>query len=155
MAAFRLLTVLALCSALAAAKTRSDIPLAPMPAKIAAAKKIFITNGGDNLAYDAAYAAFRQWSRYKIVDTPGAADLVIEIRLVLTDLPTRHTAHVNGRELPDPPLMLIISDPASREQLWSNLERRRIRFKQKNRDKETIDTAERLVGSLKARLGPN
>jgi hypothetical protein len=152
MNAFRLVAILTACSALVTAKTRSDIPLAPVPAKIAAARKIFITNGGDDLAYDAAYAAFKRWARYTLVDTPEAADLTIEIRLVLTDLPTRHTAHVNGRELPDPPLMLIISDPASREQLWSNLERRRRAITQKNRDKETIDTAERLVASLRARL---
>jgi len=152
MPAFRLLVLRALCAALIAAKTRSDIPLAPLPAKIAAAKKIFITNGGDDLAYDAAYAAFRQWSRYTLVDRPEAADIVIEMRVVITDLPTRHTTHVNGRELPDPPLMLVITDPGFREPLWSNMERRRMALKQKNRDKATIDAAERLVGGLRARL---
>jgi hypothetical protein len=137
---------------LASAKSRTDIPLAPLPARVANANKVFLVNGGDALAYDAAYAAFRQWPKYTLVDSSPDADLTVEIRVVLTDLPARHHVHVNGRELPDPPLMLVITDAATHEQLWSALERRGRAIKQKNRDKETIDAAERLVASLKARV---
>jgi hypothetical protein len=149
---FRLLVLLTACSFATNAKSRTDIPLAPLPAKIAGAHKVFIVNGGDDLAYDSVYAAFKQWSRYTIVDSAAGADIAIEVRLVVTDLPRRHSVHVNGRELPDPPLMLVISDAASREQLWSSLERRGRAIKQKNRDKQTIDAAERLVANLKARM---
>jgi hypothetical protein len=123
------------------------------PAKIAAAHKVFIVNGGDDLAYDTVYAAFKQWPRFTVVDSAVAADLVIEIRSIVTDRVSH--SHVNGRALPDPPLMLVISDPGTHDQLWSSLERRRIAIRQQNRDKETIATAERLVANLKARLGPS
>jgi hypothetical protein len=153
MTAFRLALLAASALALLSGKSRNDIPLAPLPAKIVAAHKVFIINGGDDLAYDTVYSQFRLWPRYTVVDSAVAADITVEVRLVVTDLPTRHHVHVNGRELPDPPLMLIVSDAGSREQLWSSsLERRRKAIQQKNRDKETIAAAERLVDSLKTRL---
>jgi hypothetical protein len=50
------------------AKHRKDIPLAPLPAVIANAHTVFLTNGGgSNLAYDAFYADMAQWGRYRIV----------------------------------------------------------------------------------------
>jgi len=147
------LCALLLLTALLFAKTRNDIPLAPLPAKIAAAHKVFIVNGGDDLAYDTVYAAFKQWPRFTVVDSPAGADLVIEIRFIVTDRVAH--SHVNGRALPDPPLILVISDPGTHDQLWSSMDRRRMAIKQKNRDKETIESSERLVADLRARLGPS
>jgi hypothetical protein len=49
-------------------KNRKDVPVAPLPAVIASAKKIFLSNGGgSNLAYDAFYASLKEWGKYEIV----------------------------------------------------------------------------------------
>jgi hypothetical protein len=56
---------------------REAQPVAPLPAVISTANKIFFSNGGgSNLAFDAFYAAMKDWGRYQIVGSPDEADLV-------------------------------------------------------------------------------
>jgi hypothetical protein len=135
------------------AKSRSDIPLAPLPGRIASARNIFLANGGgDDLAFDAVYADFKQWPRYSIVDTPALADIVIQIRSVNTVIGVNSR---NSRANVSPPLEITIFDAGSKELLWSHIEHRRIAILEKNREKEAISAAERLVANLKARLNTN
>ena len=62
------------------AKDKKKVPLAPLPAVIVGAKKVFLSNGGgSNLAFDAFYAAMRDWGRYEIVGSPADSDLIIEL----------------------------------------------------------------------------
>ena len=148
-----------------AAKSRKDVPLAPLPAKILTSKKVFVANGGGNdLAFDALYAAIKDWPRYEIVDTSSAADIIMEIRYVTEDQGTRvwsttnsstGATNVHSSHIVDPQLVLTIFDPISKEQLWSTVEHRRLARLEKNREKETINAAQKLVANLKARLGPN
>src|SRR5260370_15496728 len=80
-----------------AAKSRKDVPLAPLPAKVLAAKKVFLANGGgSDLAYDALYAAMKEWSRFQIVGTTSDADLILEIRYVTEDHGTRVWSTTNA-----------------------------------------------------------
>jgi 5-formyltetrahydrofolate cyclo-ligase len=51
--------------------------------------------------------------------------------------------------------VLTIFDPTSKEALWSTVEHRRLARREKNREKETINAAQKLVNNLKARLGTN
>jgi len=160
-----LTTYPAVLSQQALAAKRKDVPLAPLPTKIAAARTVFVVNGGGNdLAYDAFYAAVKEWTRYEIVETPSAADIIMEIRYVTEDHGTRvwsttnpstGATNVHSRELVDPQLVLTVFDPSSKEALWSTVEHRRLARLGKNRDKETINAAEKLVSSLKARLPTN
>jgi hypothetical protein len=165
-----LLVLLATCPTILpqqalAAKSRKDVPLAPLPAKVLAAKKIFLANGGGNdLAYDALYAAVKEWARYEIVDTSSAADIIMEIRYVTEDLGTRvwsttnpsnGATNVHRRQVIDPQLVLTIFDPSSKEALWSTVEHRRLARLEKNREKETINAAQKLINNLKVRLGAN
>src|SRR5437870_5050988 len=104
-----------------AAKSRKDVPLAPLPAKVLAAKKVFLANGGgSDLAYDALYAAVKEWSRFQIVDASSNADVIIEIRYVTEDHGTRvwsttnastGATNVHSRQIVDPQLVLTIFDP--------------------------------------------
>jgi hypothetical protein len=149
----------------APAAKRKDVPMAPLPSKIVAAKKVFLANGGGNdLAYDALYGAVKDWPRFEIVDSPPAADIIIEIRYVTEDHGTRvwsttnastGATNVHSRQIVDPQLVLTIFDPISKESLWSTVEHRRLARLEKNREKETINAAEKLVSNLKARLGAN
>src|SRR5579859_7320611 len=64
----------------ASAKTRKDVPAAPLPEAIANARKVFLTNGGGSeLAYDTFYAGMKDWGRYQIVGSPDDADLIVEL----------------------------------------------------------------------------
>jgi hypothetical protein len=148
-----------------AAKSRKDVPLAPLPAKVLAAKKVFIANGGGNdLAYDALYAAVKEWTRFQIVDASSDADVIMDIRYITEDHGTRvwsttnpsnGATNVHSRQIVDPQLVLTIFDPTSKEALWSTVEHRRLARREKNREKETINAAQKLVNNLKARLGTN
>jgi hypothetical protein len=148
-----------------AEKSRKNVPLAPLPAKVITAKKVFLSNGGgSDLAYDALYAAFKEWSRFQIVDSWSDADVIIEIRYVTEDHGTRvwsttdsstGATDIHSRRIVDPQLVLAIFDSKSKEALWSTVEHRRLARLGKNREKETINAAERLVNNLKARLDAN
>lgn len=158
-----MLLVILLCVHAVAAKSRKNVPLALLPAKVLSAKRVLLVNGGGNdLAYDALYSAVKEWARYEIVDSSSAADIIIEIRYVTEDHGTHvwsttntysGATDVHSRRIVDPQLQLMIFDPASREALWSTVEHRRLARLGKNREKETINAAQRLVDSLKARVG--
>ena len=160
LAGFVLMVVLSL-SLFSAAKNRKDVPLAPLPSPILGAKKVFLTNGGSNLAYDALYSAMQKWGKYEIVGSPEAADVVIELAYRVEDHGTQVWSSTNtntgqtdvySRELIDPQLVLTIYDGKTRQSLWSTTDHQRLARREKNREKETINSAERLVEMLKERV---
>jgi len=145
------------------AKTRKDIPPAPLPAAIVDAHKVFLSNGGgSDLAYDAFYSEMKKWGKYQIVGTPDDADLIVELSYRVEDMGTRvwsstntynNTTQVHSRELIDPKLILTIYDAKTKNSLWSTVDHRRLARLEKNREKEMINSADRLVEELRSRSG--
>jgi len=92
-------------------------PPAPLSGQILAAKKIFISNGGEDgwldydpkhdpsLTYNEFYGDMKSWGNYELVSAPADADVVIEIHLLLQDR--------------SPQLRLLILDPKSHITLWT------------------------------------
>jgi hypothetical protein len=144
------------------AKKHKDVPVAPLPGVIAHAQTVFLANGGgSNLAYDAFYSAIKDWGKYEIVGAPDKADLIVELAYRVEHGGTRvwsttntydGTTQVHSRQIVDPQLTLTIYDGRTRTQLWSETDHRRLARKRSNRDKETINSAERLVQDLKTRV---
>src|SRR5438094_611394 len=144
-------------------KNRKDTPVAPLPTVIATARKIFLSNGGgSNLAYDAFYSSMKDWGRYEIVGSPDDADLIVELgyrvehggtRVWSTSNTYDGTTHVHSAQIIDPQVTLTIFDAKTKTQLWAETDHRRLARRQKNRDKETVNSAQRLVEDLKTRLG--
>ncbi len=99
-ALFLIVAISALIQAVSAQQSKETAP-APVPAQIAAAQKVFISNaggasletvidetvfnGGPDRPYNQFYAAMKSWGRYEVVSTPADADLVFEISWALTD----------------------------------------------------------------------
>lgn len=93
-------------------------PSAPIPAQIPAAKKVFISNAGDddwtiphqlrapNLTYDRFYAGIKSWGKYELVSVPADADIVFEI--------SSYDSRMAGLVV-----RLSILDPKTRITLWS------------------------------------
>lgn len=143
------------------AKNRKDVPLAPLPAEIVGAKKVFLSNGGgSNLAYDAFYSEMKQWGKYEIVGSPDEADLIVELAYRVERGGTRvwsstntynNTTQVHSAQIVDPQLVLTIYDAKTKTSLWSETDHRRLARRQKNREKETVNSAQRLVNDLKTR----
>lgn len=144
-----------------AGKSRKDIPPAPLPAAVTSAQKVFITNGGgSDLAYDAFYAAMKNWGKYQFVGSPDEADLIVELayrvehggtRVWSTNNTYNGTTNVHSTQIVDPQLVLTIYDAKTKNSLWSTVDHRRLARREKNREKETINSAERLVEELKDR----
>ena len=92
-------------------------PQAPVPTQILAAKKVFISNGGEDtwlnydpkhdptLTYNEFYADMKNWGKYEIVSSPTDADVVFEIHLVVQEGATR--------------LRFLILDPKTHITLWT------------------------------------
>jgi hypothetical protein len=144
------------------AKGRKDVPPAPLPAIIVDAQRVFLTNGGgSDLAYDAFYSAMKKWGKYQIVGAPDEADLIVELAYRVEHGGTRvwsttnsydKSTQVHSAEIVDPQLVLTIYDAKSKNSLWSTVDHRRLARRQKNREKETVNSAERLVEELKTRV---
>ena len=145
------------------AKTRKDIPPAPLPEVIVTAHKVFLSNGGgSDLAYDAFYSEMKNWGKYQIVGSPDDAELIVELSYHVEDKGTRvwssvntynNTTQVHSRQLTDPQLILTIYDARTKNSLWSTVDHRRLARLEKNREKEMINSAERLVEELRSRSG--
>jgi hypothetical protein len=143
------------------AKSRKDIPPAPLPAVVVNAKRVFLTNGGgSDLAYDAFYSEMKNWGKYEIVGSPDNADLIVEISYHVEHNGTHvwstnnsydGTTQVHSTQLIDPQLVLTIYDAKTKNSLWETIDHRRLARREKNREKETINSAQRLVDELKSR----
>ena len=145
-----------------AGKTRKDVPAAPLPQAVVSAKKVFLTNGGgSNLAYDTFYSEMKEWGKYEIVGSPEDADLIIELAYSVQHDGTRvwsstntytGATQVHSAQIVDPQLTLTIFDAKTKNSLWSEVDHRRLARMEKNREKETINSADRLVQDLKERV---
>jgi hypothetical protein len=103
------------------------ITAAPLPAQIVAARKVFISNAGTDVAaqatfkrggepdqaYNHFYSAIQTWGRYEIVATPGEADLVLELSFTA---PTYYDGNV---AIYEPQFGLRILDAKTHFLLWS------------------------------------
>jgi hypothetical protein len=145
-----------------AGKSKKDIPPAPLPTVVVNAKRIFLTNGGgSNLAYDSFYSDMKQWGKYEIVGSPDEADLIVELSYRVEHEGTRvwsstnsydGTTQVHSAQIVDPQLTLTIYDAKTKNSLWSEVDHRRLARREKNREKETVNSADRLVEDLKTRV---
>jgi hypothetical protein len=148
--------ILSAASLLSAQQAKGPLP-APVPAQIASAQKVFVSNaggesfetvidqtvfdGGPDRPYNQFYAALKTWGRYQIVSSPSDADLVLEISWVLTDTGLR--LPVLGQ------LRLLIIDPKTHVTLWNVTEYVRGAILLGNRDKNFDQAMNTVVGRLK------
>jgi hypothetical protein len=168
-----IVVALASVSAIGDNKTGRDISAAPSPDAVVKAKTVFLSNGGgSDLAYDTFSRAMKIWGRYQIVSSPAEADLIIEMAYQLRRRDTQTWAMRNGSgtayddtvnysggpnrhmgEISKPRLVLTIYEAKSKLPLWLTVDRCRQAHREKNREKETINSSERMVDELKMRLG--
>ena len=145
-------------------KNRKDVPPAPLPEAIARAKSAFLTNGGgSDLAYDEFFAQMRKWGRFQVAPSPSEAELIIQLRYFVEDKGTRvwsstntytGETRVHSRQVTDPQLEIDVYDAKTKDLLWSVTDHRRLAVREKNREKETINSADRLVLELQERIEP-
>lgn len=101
-------------------------PDAPVPAQIAAARTVFLTNSGadanfpvdETKAFNDVYAALQSWGHYQFVTSPAQADLIFDLHDIapLTDV-------TGGRggvySISSPAFQLVIVDAKTNVTLWT------------------------------------
>jgi hypothetical protein len=154
--------ILGIVQVVAAQQSKGEPP-APVPAQIAAGRKVFISNaggasletvidetvfnGGPDRPYNEFYAAMKSWGRYELVSSPADADLAFEISWALTDTGLR--LPVLGQ------LRLVVIDPKTRITLWNLTEYVRGALLLGNRDKNFDEAMNTVVARLKALTAPS
>jgi len=135
---------------------------APVPAQIAAARKVFISNaggesfetvidqtvfnGGPDRPYNQFYAAIKDWGRCELVSSPADADLILEISWTLSDTGLR--LPVLGQ------LRLVVIDPKTHVTLWNFTEYVHGAILLGNRDKNFDQAMTTIVNRLKILMVP-
>lgn len=135
---------------------------APVPAQIAVAQKVFVSNaggasiedvteetlfdGGPDRSYNEFYADMKTWGHYQLTDNPGDADLVLEIGWTPSGTDLR--LPVLGQ------LRLVIIDPKTHVYLWSFNEYVRGALLLSNRDKNFDQAMNTIVTRLKLLANP-
>lgn len=138
-----------------AQQSTAVLDAAPVPPAIAAAKKVFISNagednptpelfsGGVDRCYREFYHQIQALHRYELVSSPTDADIVLEINQTATPdyIDIRYGAAV---------LRLRILDPKTRTVLWAFYERPKRASLKHNTDRNLGIAIQKLVSDLRA-----
>jgi hypothetical protein len=146
----------------ASANKKKVVPEAPVPDFIVKTHQVFVTNGGGNqLAFDEFYSQVKTWGRYQLVGSPSEAEVVIELKYFVIDQGPlvwsstntyTHQTQVHSAEMTDPQLQINIYDAKTKDLLWSVTDHKRLARLEKNREKESVNSADRLAAGLKERV---
>jgi hypothetical protein len=135
-------------------------PVAPVPAAIRAATKIFVSNaGGDSglfpspfsgdpsRGYTQLYAGLKANGQYQLVDDPSEADLVLELLLTAPVGSTRtmDPNKVNGASDPVPMFRLVVYDRKSHYILWTFTQSIEVAWLQRTHDRNFDDALTALL----------
>ena len=140
---------------------QQQLPPAPVPAALASAKKVFISNlGTDGISYqgfqqpkmpyepyNSFYQAMQRWGHFELVQDPSAADLVLEIQLSTRSL------GAEKRGLDPSQLTLKVFDGKSHYVLWTVVEPFNLAIFASNRKKDMLNAVNDLMEQWKAVVG--
>ena len=152
-----ILGVLSLLSAAGASAQGGPQLAAPLPAAVTSAKTIFISDAGNNsVVYVAFSEGMRDWGKYEIVASADAADLIVE----LSYFDSHRDRSWNGNtflsthsraQKKDSKVIVTFYDSRTNEPLWSASEPQKRAKREKNREREAIQSVQHLIGDLKMR----
>jgi len=143
--------------------------VAPIPAQILAAKKIFVANaggdewaytegpfGGPDRAYNQLFSALKAWGRCELVSAPADADLTFEIQFTVPAV--EHQLFREGlgatEVVPfDPQFRLVIRDARTNALLWGITEHIQWAVLQENREKNFDQAMAKIVDEVRALAG--
>jgi len=135
-------------------------PNAPVPAQIATAHTVFLTNTGadpnfpfdENAAFNKVFAAFNAWGHYQFVTSPAQADLVFQLHDLapITDV---SGSRAGVYATTSPSLQLTILDAKTNISLWTLTSPVYLAIRQKTRDKWFAASVTNLVSRVKVLAG--
>lgn len=139
---------------------QQSVPAAPIPAPILSAQKIFLANGGADLAsaetfkkagqveepYNSTYAALQAWGHWQLVSAPESADLILVVRFTAP-------VEIYSKGIPNsytPQIGLTIYDGKTHFPLWTLTQSVEGAFRKATWQKNYADGIAGLMGQLKS-----
>ena len=159
-----------LAGTLACAVAQQEAPRASpisASARLAAGKSVFLRNaGGSKIPFDVISNDVAEWGRYTLVDSPEKADLIFEVvspdetgSVSVSSSASASSAagqpqesSTTTRELPGSDVKLTIYDARSKLPLWSAREKAKNAMKQKTREDNLVQAAQRLFTAMRERV---
>lgn len=138
-------------------------------ARLASAKNVFIirTRGGD-IPYETIRTTIEGWERFTLVSTPEKADLVIEVASIGGDTDVHVASGMNpspqtgrtdpfsrsSKDLSATEVTMTVADARNKRVLWRGTESAKSAVRQKARENNLVEAAEKLASKFHDRLEP-
>jgi hypothetical protein len=146
----------------AAAQQAGDTLPTPVPVQIAGAKKVFISNAGEDgiapglygherdFPYSQFYAGIKSWGRFELTATPAEADVILEIKLtVALGAGPVTKGDTVGSDF-DPQIRLRIIDAKTQVVLWGFVDHITVARLKGNRQKDFEQALAKLLDETKS-----
>jgi hypothetical protein len=142
-------------------------PLIETPSmRLVAAKKVFITRThGSRIPLDVIRSTMEGWERFTFVETPEKADLIIEIdstgdsgvQVSSSSKVSPETGHEEKsnstrKDISPTDIRMTVFDSRNKRPLWSATESVKFAMKEKAKENNLVESAERLAAKFHDRL---
>ena len=144
-------------------------PLIETPSmRLAAAKNVFITRThGSRIPLDVIRSTMEGWGRFTFVETPEKADLIIEISStgdsgvqvsssskVSPETGEEEKSNSTRKDISPTDIKMTVFDSRNKRALWAASESVKFAMKEKAKENNLVDAAERLAAKFHDRLEP-
>jgi len=144
-------------------------PLIETPSmRLAAAKNVFITRThGSRIPLDVIRSTMEGWGRFTFVETPEKADLIIEISStgdsgvqvsssskVSPETGQEEKSSSTRKDISPTDIKMTVFDSRNKRALWAASESVKFAMKEKAKENNLVDAAERLAAKFHDRLEP-
>jgi hypothetical protein len=150
------------------AEKKAPVVQAPA-ARLASAKNVLIirSRGGD-IPYETIRTTIEGWERFTLVNAPEKADLIIEVASVGGDTDVHVASGFNpspetgrfepstrsGKDVSATEITLTVADARNKRVLWHGTESAKFAVRQKTRENNLVEAAEKLASRFHDRLEP-
>jgi hypothetical protein len=144
-------------------------PLIETPSmRLAAAKTVFITRThGSRIPLDVIRSTMEGWERFTFVETPEKADLIIEISStgdsgvqvsssskVSPETGQEEKSSSTRKDISPTDIRMAVFDSRNKRPLWAATESVKFAMKEKGKENNLVEAAERLASKFHDRLEP-
>jgi hypothetical protein len=144
-------------------------PLIETPSmRLAAAKNIYISRThGSRIPLDVIRSTIEGWERFTFVETPDKADLIIEISStgdsgvqvsssskVSPETGQEEKSSSTRKDISPTEVKMMVFDSRNKRPLWAATESVKFAMKEKGKENNLVEAAERLASKFHQRLEP-
>ena len=138
-------------------------------ARLSSAKNVMVVRlRGSDIPYDTIRTTIEDWGRFTLVNARDKADLVIEVASVGGDGDVRvsggtdfsptsgnmQSSSRSSKDLSSTEVTMTVSDAQNKRVLWRGTESAKYAMRQKSRENNLVEAAEKLASKFHDRLEP-